>query len=129
MPRPLRIEFPGACCHDRMRRGLNDLKENLDIRRESTQQRNLTAWHSLEEVTAAVGRVYGAGPGKTCSAGTTVAAKGVRLSSTSPRHTAAGAIHWRNWGRLSGPSVWPLSVRSDPQWPRKWQPSRSSENA
>jgi len=46
---------------DRLRRGLNDLKENLDLRRESSQHRRLAAWQSLESVLAAVGRAYGSG--------------------------------------------------------------------
>ena len=46
---------------DRLRRGLNDLKENLDLRRESSQHRRLSAWHSLESVVAAVGTAYGSG--------------------------------------------------------------------
>jgi chromosomal replication initiation ATPase DnaA len=44
---------------DRIRRGVNDLKDNLDVRRESTQQRNLASWHSLEEVIDAVRKAYG----------------------------------------------------------------------
>ena len=43
---------------DRFRRGLNDLKENLDVRRESSQHRRLAAWISLEDVVAAVGNAY-----------------------------------------------------------------------
>lgn len=44
---------------DRFRRGLNDLKENLDVRRESSQHRRLAAWVSLEQVIALVARTYG----------------------------------------------------------------------
>jgi len=44
---------------DRMRRGLNDVKENLDIRRESTQHRKLSSWHSLADVIDAVRKAYG----------------------------------------------------------------------
>jgi len=44
---------------DRMRRGLNDLKENLDIRRESSQHRKLMSWRSLDEVIGVVGKAYG----------------------------------------------------------------------
>ena len=44
---------------DRMRRGLNDLKENLNVRRESTQHRRLTSWHSLDDVIDAVRKAYG----------------------------------------------------------------------
>ena len=43
---------------DRFRRSLNDLKENLDVRRESSQHRRLAAWVSLEAVIAAVGKAY-----------------------------------------------------------------------
>lgn len=39
---------------DRMRSGLNDLKENLEVRRESSQHRKLKEWYSLEQVIAAV---------------------------------------------------------------------------
>jgi len=45
---------------DRMRRGLTDLTENLDIRRESSQHRNLSSWVSLEDVIEAVRKAYGA---------------------------------------------------------------------
>ena len=43
---------------DRMRRGLNDMKENLDVRRESTQHRQLASWCSLEDVIDAVRQAY-----------------------------------------------------------------------
>jgi hypothetical protein len=33
---------------DRMRRALTDLKDNLDVRRESGQHRKLRSWLSLE---------------------------------------------------------------------------------
>ena len=46
---------------DRLRRGLNDLKENLDLRRESSQHRRLSSWQSLESVLAAVGGAYDSG--------------------------------------------------------------------
>ncbi|MBN2451256.1 MAG: transposase [Lentisphaeria bacterium] len=42
----------------RMRRGLMDLKENLDVRRESSQHRKLSSWCSLEEVITAVRDAY-----------------------------------------------------------------------
>ena len=118
MPRPLRIEFPRACCHvicrgnarlpifgddadkkllldqmlyfaepfrlevraycvrddqprpypspntgserftDRFRRGLNDLKENLDVRRESSQHRRLTHGFPSKTWLQAVGKAY-----------------------------------------------------------------------
>ncbi len=35
---------------DRMRRAMNDVKENVNVRRESTQQRRLRSWRSLDEV-------------------------------------------------------------------------------
>jgi len=44
---------------DRMRRGLNGLTENLDIRRESSQHRKLNSWHSLEAVIRIVRKAYG----------------------------------------------------------------------
>lgn len=43
---------------DRFRQGLNDLKENLEVRRESSQHRKLAAWVSLDQVIAAVGQAY-----------------------------------------------------------------------
>lgn len=43
---------------DRMRRGLTDLKENLDIRRESSQHRKLSSWVLLEDVVDAVRKAY-----------------------------------------------------------------------
>lgn len=43
---------------DRFRRGLNDLRENVEVRRESSQHRKLAAWVSLEQVIAAVGKAY-----------------------------------------------------------------------
>ena len=48
---------------DRMRRGLNDLKENLDVRRESSQHRKLSSWHALEDVIRVVGEAYGISTG------------------------------------------------------------------
>jgi hypothetical protein len=45
---------------ERFRRGLNDIKENLDVRRESNQHRRLAAWVPLERVIEVVGRTYGA---------------------------------------------------------------------
>ena len=44
---------------DRIRRGLTDLVENVNIRSESHQQRTLQAWCSLDEVRAAVAAAYG----------------------------------------------------------------------
>jgi len=44
---------------DRVRRGLTDLAENVNVRRESVQQRTLRAWCSLEQVVEAVGHRYG----------------------------------------------------------------------
>jgi len=44
---------------DRLRRGLNDLKENLDIRRESSQHRRLRSWVDLDLVISAVSEAYG----------------------------------------------------------------------
>ena len=44
---------------DRMRRSLNDMKENLDVRRESTQHRKLRSWHSLDDVIDAVRKAFG----------------------------------------------------------------------
>ena len=43
---------------DRFRRGLNDLKENIEVRRESSQHRKLASWVSLEQVITAVGKTY-----------------------------------------------------------------------
>lgn len=43
---------------DRFRRGLNDLRENIEVRRESSQHRKLASWVSLEQVIAAVGKAY-----------------------------------------------------------------------
>ncbi len=43
---------------DRFRRGLNDLRQNIEVRRESSQHRKLAAWVSLEQVIAAVGEAY-----------------------------------------------------------------------
>lgn len=39
---------------DRMRCAMNDMKENVNVHRESTQQRRLTSWRSLDEVVRAV---------------------------------------------------------------------------
>ncbi|MCF7855392.1 MAG: hypothetical protein K9N51_11390, partial [Candidatus Pacebacteria bacterium] len=44
---------------DRMRRAMNDMKENLNVRRESTQQRRLMSWRSIEEVVRVVESAYG----------------------------------------------------------------------
>ena len=44
---------------DRMRRAMNDVKENVNVRRESTQQRRLANWRSLDEVIRAVEGAYG----------------------------------------------------------------------
>jgi hypothetical protein len=44
---------------DRLRRGLNDLGENLEIRRGSAQHRQLSSWIPLESVVAAVRTAYG----------------------------------------------------------------------
>jgi len=44
---------------ERMRRGLDDLKGNLDVRRESTQHRHLSSWLSLDDVINAVRKTYG----------------------------------------------------------------------
>jgi REP element-mobilizing transposase RayT len=43
---------------DRIRRGLTDLAENVNVRSESRQQRTLEAWCSLEDVKAAVAEKY-----------------------------------------------------------------------
>jgi putative transposase len=43
---------------DRFRRGLNDLMENIEVRRESSQHRKLASWVSLEQVMSAVGKAY-----------------------------------------------------------------------
>jgi len=43
---------------DRMSRGLNDLKENLEVRRESSQHRKLSSWAALEDVIAGVEKAY-----------------------------------------------------------------------
>ena len=43
---------------DRMRRGLKDIKENLDVRRESSQHCKLREWHSLEAVISAVSHEF-----------------------------------------------------------------------
>ncbi len=44
---------------DRMRRAMNDVKENVNVRRESTQQRRLRSWRSLDEVIRAVESAFG----------------------------------------------------------------------
>ena len=44
---------------DRMRRAMNDMRENVNVRRESTQQRRLTSGRSLDEVVRAVESAYG----------------------------------------------------------------------
>lgn len=44
---------------DQMRRAMNDLRENVNVRRESTQQRRLTSWRSLDDVVRAVESAYG----------------------------------------------------------------------
>lgn len=46
---------------DRIRRGLTDLADNVNIRSESRQRRTLQAWCSLDEVKAAVAEEYGCG--------------------------------------------------------------------
>lgn len=43
---------------DRFSRGLNDLRENIEVRRESSQHRKLASWVSLEQVISAVGKAY-----------------------------------------------------------------------
>jgi REP element-mobilizing transposase RayT len=43
---------------DRFRRGLNDLRENIEVRRESSQHRKLASWVSLKQVMSAVGKAY-----------------------------------------------------------------------
>ncbi len=43
---------------DRMRRGLADLAENVNVRRESAQQRALRAWCGLDQVVEAVAQHY-----------------------------------------------------------------------
>jgi hypothetical protein len=43
---------------DRMKRAMNDLKENLNIRRESTQQRHLMSWRTVDEVVSATSKYY-----------------------------------------------------------------------
>ena len=47
---------------DRMRRGLSDLSENVNVRRESTQQRALRAWCSLERLVGLVAEEFGCSP-------------------------------------------------------------------
>ena len=44
---------------DRMRRALTDLSENVNVRRESAQQRRLASWCALERLVAAVAGEYG----------------------------------------------------------------------
>ncbi len=43
---------------DRVKRGLKDLRDNVNVRRESTQRRRLDSWRDLEEVVAAVSGAY-----------------------------------------------------------------------
>jgi REP element-mobilizing transposase RayT len=43
---------------DRFRRGLNDLRENIEVRRESSQHRKPASWVSLKQVMSAVGKAY-----------------------------------------------------------------------
>lgn len=43
---------------DRMRRALTDLSENVNVRRESAQHRQLASWCAVERVVAAVAREY-----------------------------------------------------------------------
>ena len=43
---------------DRIGRNLSDLKENLDVRRESSQHRKLSSWQPLDSVIEAVGKAY-----------------------------------------------------------------------
>jgi REP element-mobilizing transposase RayT len=47
---------------DRLRRGLTELSENLNLRREAGQHRALQAWVSLDDVLAAVARQYDCQP-------------------------------------------------------------------
>ena len=47
---------------DRLRRGLTELAENANVRREAGQQRALQAWIALEDVVAAVAAHYGREP-------------------------------------------------------------------
>ena len=49
---------------DRMRRGLTSLKENVNVRRESTEQRALASWVSFEEVMGLVAEHYGCDMGE-----------------------------------------------------------------
>ena len=44
---------------DQIRRSLGDLAENVNVQRESVQQRSLRAWCSLEQIVEAVGESYG----------------------------------------------------------------------
>ena len=44
---------------DRMRRAMNDINENVNVWRESTQQRKLQSWNSLDDVIRAVESVCG----------------------------------------------------------------------
>lgn len=44
---------------DRMRRGLTDLSRNVNVRRESVQERALRAWCSLAQLTQLVAEAYG----------------------------------------------------------------------
>jgi REP element-mobilizing transposase RayT len=44
---------------DRMRRAMNDISENVNVRRESTQRRKLQSWCSLDTVVQAVESVCG----------------------------------------------------------------------
>ena len=44
---------------DRIKGILNDMKENVNIRRESTQQRRLMSWWSVNDIVNAVEQVYG----------------------------------------------------------------------
>lgn len=44
---------------DRMRRALTELSENVNVRRESGQHRQLASWRALERVVVAVARAYG----------------------------------------------------------------------
>ena len=49
----------GEAFIDRLRRALTDLSENVNVRRESAQQRRLASWCALERVLAAVAGEYG----------------------------------------------------------------------
>jgi len=48
---------------ERIKRGLNDLAENLNVRRESTQQRQLASWDAIDDVVDAVAATFGCAKG------------------------------------------------------------------